>query len=124
MALEELYTQQIIELSKNPRNKGVLADATVKARAENKSCGDSLTLYLALHGSTIQDVSFEGVGCAISQAAASLLTDMLRGHTLAEARLLTPGDVYTLIGIPISPGRTKCALLAYSALSRALTELS
>lgn len=123
MALEELYTRQILALSKQPHNKGVLATATHHAPAENKSCGDKLVLYLTVEDGMVTEAAFDGHGCAISQAAASLLTDKLKGLPVADAKVLTPGDIYTMLGIPISPSRTKCALLAYSALGVVLKEL-
>ena len=122
---EELYKQNILDHYKNPHNKGVPASFDLEQVGINPSCGDSLTLYLSFDDTgCISTLSFAGEGCAISQAAASMLTEKVRGMRINEARLLTPGDVYTMLGITISPGRTKCALLAYKALTQALENYS
>jgi nitrogen fixation NifU-like protein len=118
---EELYKQHILDHATRPRNKGPLAGATHEGKGSNPSCGDSLALYLAIEGDRIARASFEGVGCAISQAGASLLTERLTGMPLAQADALRETDVYALLGIEVGPAREACALLAYRALKVALT---
>jgi nitrogen fixation NifU-like protein len=118
---EEIYKQHILDHYREPHNKGRLENYTHMQEGKNASCGDTLTLYLDVNeNEVVQGVSFEGSGCAISQAAASMLTDRIKGKKIEELRLLTPGDVYTMLGITISPGRTKCALLAYATLVEAI----
>lgn len=119
---EEIYKQNIIDHYRNPRHFGSLSDATVKADGVNPSCGDMLTLYLRVKEGVVVDVSFEAEGCAISVAAASMLAEKIYGMRLSDTRMLTPGHVYTMLGITISPGRSKCALLAYGALENALSQ--
>lgn len=115
---EELYKQNILDHYKHPHGKGVLADFDIKERGRNPSCGDDLTLYIKFDTNhAVKDAAFEGEGCAISTAAASLLIDAIKGKTVKELALISPGDVYNMLGIPISPGRVNCALLAYKALS-------
>lgn len=122
---EEIYREHILNHSSRPRNKGALPNADVESKASNPSCGDSLCLYLALDDDgKVSAASFEGQGCAVSQAAASMLTDAVKGKGVDELRLITPGDVYTMLGIRVSPSRSKCALLAYGALGGALKRLS
>ena len=120
---EALYQQHILDHASRPHNKGVLAGATVVAEGSNPSCGDMLTLYLAIEDATIRAVSWIGTGCAISQAAGSLLSDKLVGLSLGAARGLSEADMYAMLGIVITPARQKCALLAYRALSNALARI-
>ena len=117
---EEIYKQNILDHYKHPHNEGILSPCSIKQDGKNVSCGDSLALYLNIGKGVVKDVSFEGDGCAISQAAASMLTDKVKGMSVENIKLLTPGDIYTMLGIAISPGRTKCALLAYGTLCTAI----
>lgn len=115
---EELYKQNILDHYKHPHGKGVLTDFDIKKRGRNASCGDDLTLYIKFDQEhKVRDVAFEGEGCAISIAAASMLTETIKGKTVKELALISPGDIYNMLGIPISPGRVNCALLAYKALN-------
>ncbi len=117
----ELYQEQILDHYKHPRNKGVLESATLKARDSNPLCGDEITLYLLVDGhDRIADVRFDGQGCAISQASASMLTTMVKGKTLAEARALGQQDIFKAVGVPLSAVRVKCALLSLQVLGVAL----
>ena len=117
----ELYQEQILDHYKKPRNKGPLPGATHTARASNPLCGDEVALNLKVDDSgLIAGVSFEGQGCAISQASASMLTTMLKGHPLAEAEGLDRDAVLKELGIPLSAVRLKCALLSLHVLKRAL----
>jgi nitrogen fixation NifU-like protein len=120
--MDDIYTQNIIEHSKSPRHAGKLDGATVTQEANNPSCGDKLTLYLKIENGSVTDASFDGIGCAISTAASSMLLDSIIGKTLDDLKIMTPGDMYTMLGIEISPGRTQCALLAYDALTDALKQ--
>lgn len=117
---EELYKQNILEHYRNPRNKRIILDATAEGKGKNVSCGDLITFYLKIENDKVDDAAFVGIGCAISQAAASMLTDKIIGKMLPEVRTLAPGDIYNMLGIKISPGRVNCALLGYEAMNRAL----
>jgi nitrogen fixation NifU-like protein len=86
----------------------------------NRNCGDDIVLFLKIENDHIAEAAFDGVGCAISTAGASMLSDKLIGLSLAEARALREEDMYTLFGIPVSAGRAKCALLAYRSLREIL----
>ncbi|MFC1720976.1 iron-sulfur cluster assembly scaffold protein [Patescibacteria group bacterium] len=134
--MSDLYQQHILDHYRNPRNKREIFDADVIERGKNASCGDDLTLYLKFtvrtdgsidhtsngtgDGEVVEDVAFGGDGCAISTAAASLLTEKIKGMKKEEIRLLTPADIYDMLGVPISAGRSRCALLAYEAIERGL----
>lgn len=117
----ELYQEQILDHYKKPRNKGPLPDATHTARDSNPLCGDEVVLHLRVDGSDrIADVSFEGQGCAISQASASMLTTLVKGRPLPEAQRLDREAILKTLGIPLSAVRLKCALLSLHVLKLAL----
>ena len=113
---EEIYKENIIDHYKNPHNKKELVNYTFKRRELNPLCGDEITIYLETEEDKIVDVSFQGNGCAISQASVSLLTDHIKGMTTKEIKLLTDKNIFSLLGIPISYTRLKCALLSHKAL--------
>jgi len=119
---DALYQARILDHYKHPRNKRVLAGATVEQKANNPSCGDTLTLYLVCDSERITQATFTGEGCAISQASASLLTEKLCGVDSATARAFSEHDMYTLLGVAVHTGRAKCALLAWRALQDALRQ--
>lgn len=119
---EEIYKQNILEHYRHPHNKRRIDGAHIE-HSDNPSCGDTLSLFLLTEDGVITDVSFEGDGCAVSMAAASLLTDKIKGKNIEDIKLMTPGDIYDMLGISISPARSKCALLAYSALIGALKQI-
>jgi nitrogen fixation NifU-like protein len=110
----DMYRQRIMDHYKNPRNQGELADATFSHVGENPSCGDTIRVdvELADDGETIERAAFSGEGCAISQAAASMLTGELRGTTLDELVAMDRDDVLDMLGVEVSPMRIKCAVLA------------
>lgn len=108
----DLYREQILDHYKRPRNYGELEDPTFTHRGENPICGDDITVDIKLDKDVIKAVAFRGDGCAISQAAASLLTKQLHGMTLDELHALDRDDMVDLLGVEISPMRIKCAVLA------------
>ena len=136
--LSDLYQEVILDHNRRPRNFHALAGASHSADGYNPLCGDRLTLYLKVEGDLIADVSFEGAGCAISKASASMMTDALKGRTVAEANLLferfhrmvtTPpeqpvedmGKLSSLAGVREFPVRVKCASLAWHTLRAAMS---
>jgi nitrogen fixation NifU-like protein len=118
-----IYQAHLLDHSRNPRNKGVLENATVVHKGNNPSCGDAMTLYLAFEGEVLSDVRFDGVGCAVSQAGASLLTEKIKNMTREELRNFTDTDMYDLLKVEIHGSREKCALLALNTLRGALHTL-
>ncbi len=115
------YQAQILDHYKHPHNRGVLETATHAGRESNPLCGDEISLTFRVDGSDrIEDVRFDGEGCAISMASASLLTDALKGKTLAEAKAVDRVAVLRGIGVPLSSVREQCALLPLKALQTAL----
>jgi len=118
----DMYQEVILLHYRAPHNFGPLEGADRVAEESNPLCGDHITLRLKVDPAShrIDQVRFEGDGCAISMASASMLTDRLAGRTLDEAGKLTRDDVLQLLGIPLSPVRVKCALTGFAALGKAL----
>jgi len=119
---EEIYKENILDHYRNPRNNKEIFDADIKGEGHNASCGDKVVFFVKFgDNNKVVGASFEGDGCAISQASTSMFTEKINGMSKNELKLISPGDIYDMLGIKISPGRTKCALLPYEALSDALT---
>lgn len=118
--LNDIYKQHILDHYNAPKNKEMLFEADIELPAKNASCGDSYILYMNIEKGCIKKITFSGVGCAISQAAASMLTEKVTGLTIEHAQKITEEDIYTMLGIEITIGRQKCALLVYNALKEAL----
>jgi nitrogen fixation NifU-like protein len=133
--LQDLYQEVILDHNRRPRNFRVLEDGR-KAEGYNPLCGDRLTVYLRLEGNVIKDAAFQGSGCAISKASASLMTDIIKGKTVQEAETLFErfhravtaptdapvedlGKLSVLTGVRQFPVRVKCATLAWYALRAA-----
>jgi nitrogen fixation NifU-like protein len=108
---DQIYREIILEHYKNPLNYGVLRNADIDVTEFNPLCGDEIHLTLKLHNKRISEVAFESRGCAISKASASLFTEEIKGKTLAEVKKLSQEDVLALLEVPLTPARTKCALL-------------
>ena len=119
---DQLYREVILDHYKNPRGHGLIEDADAEAEGQNPLCGDEVTIYVAFgdDGDTIEDVKFSGRGCAISQAATSMLTEMVKGRSATEVATLPRDELLDEIGIPLTPVRLKCALLGLSTLKLAL----
>ncbi|ETO92624.1 Fe-S cluster assembly sulfur transfer protein SufU [Legionella oakridgensis] len=139
MNLRELYQEIIIDHNRNPRNHREMANPTCQAKGFNPLCGDKVTIYVQLKDNVIQDISFLGCGCAISQASASLMTDVLRGKSVEEAHELfrrfhhmvtiaedpapqSMDKLTVLAGVRAFPARVKCATLAWHTLESALKQ--
>jgi nitrogen fixation protein NifU and related proteins len=121
--VEDLYREVILDHYKNPRGHGVIEGADAQAEGLNPLCGDEVAIYVAFEedGETIEEVKFSGRGCAISQAATSMLTEMVQGRTAAEVGELSRDELLGEVGIPnMSPIRIKCALLGLGVLKVAL----
>ena len=117
-----MYREVILDHYKNPRNRGGIDDADAHAEGQNPLCGDEVTVSLrfAGDGETIDEMRFEGRGCAISQAATSMLTELVVGRTAGEVAVLDKEELLDEIGIPLSPTRLKCAMLGLTTLKVAL----
>jgi nitrogen fixation NifU-like protein len=139
--LNDLYQEVILDHNRRPHNFRVIDDASAKQEGYNPLCGDRLTLFIALDGDVIKDAAFQGSGCAISKASASLMTDAVKGKTVAEARALfeqfhdmitsdpgTPpadlGKLSVFSGVREFPTRIKCASLAWHTMKAAVAHES
>ncbi len=139
--LQELYQQVILDHNKNPRNFGILDTCTHTAEGHNPLCGDHIDLFVEMKGDVIEDVKFKGAGCAISKASASIMTTLLKGKTVAQAKqmftefhelvtsdpesdpdVVNLGKLAVFCGVREFPARVKCASLAWHTLMNALEE--
>ena len=122
MTYDELYREVILDHYKNPRSYGVIEDADAQAEGQNPLCGDEVAISLSFDGDgeTIADVKFRGRGCAISQAATSMLMEIVKGRTAAEVAGMPKEQLLEEVGIPLTPVRLKCALLGLGVLKVAL----
>lgn len=138
--LASLYQELILDHYKRPRNKGGLADASAEVHMLNPTCGDEIYLRIRVEGDRVVEARFEGHGCSISQAAASMMTGLLKGETVEGARALIArftalmhgdaeasrdrslGHLRALAGVSKFPVRVKCALLPFNALQEALPD--
>lgn len=116
----DYYREYILDHYRNPRNYGTLEKPDAHAEDSNPLCGDQLAIDLKIDGERVTEVRFQGRGCAISQAAASMLSEMIEGHTIEEVIQLGKDDVLDALGISISPARMKCAFLSLRVLHRSL----
>jgi nitrogen fixation protein NifU and related proteins len=119
---EQMYREVILDHYKNPRGHGPLAGADVSAEGMNPLCGDEVAVAVAFgeDGDTIRDVRFEGRGCAISQAATSMLMEMVKGRKASEVAGMPKEELLEEVGIPLTPVRLKCAILGLGVLKLAL----
>jgi nitrogen fixation NifU-like protein len=119
---EQMYREVILDHYKNPRGHGVLDPADASAEGQNPLCGDEVSIYVAFaeDGETVEEVKFSGRGCAISQAATSMLTEMAAGRTATDLATLDKDELLEQIGIPLTPVRLKCAMLGLTTLKVAL----
>jgi nitrogen fixation protein NifU and related proteins len=138
LALEELYKEVILDHYKNPRNKRAFPAAELSCKKNNPLCGDEITVHAHLSDGRVAEITFEGSGCSISQASASMLTEAVEGSTVEDAEALagrfrgmmegkvepdeeTFGDLIALKGVVKYPVRIKCAVLAWDVLQEALS---
>jgi nitrogen fixation NifU-like protein len=118
--LDSLYREVILDHYKNPRGHGVIDGPDAEAEGQNPLCGDEVSIAVSFEGDTIADVKFQGRGCAISQAATSMLMDMVKGRSAEEVASMSREELLDEVGIPLTPVRLKCALLGLGVLKLAL----
>jgi nitrogen fixation protein NifU and related proteins len=139
VSLDDLYRETILDHYSHPRNKGVLEGADITGEGANPLCGDEITIFLIVRDGVVRDVRFEGKGCSISQASASMMTEQIKGRPVEEARAQIAafkammrgepangdlGDLEALQGVRKFPVRVKCATLGWVTLEGALQELA
>jgi nitrogen fixation NifU-like protein len=113
-----LYQEEILDHYKHPRNKGRLAHSTSSGEASNPLCGDRLGLDIVVKNGLVEEVGFWGEGCAISQAAMSMVSEQVIGQSVEDLKKLSKDDVLELLGVDVGPSRLKCALLCLSVIER------
>ncbi|MCI0182846.1 MAG: SUF system NifU family Fe-S cluster assembly protein [Acidibacillus sp.] len=134
MQLDDLYRQVIMDHYQHPRNQGRIEGDALSIDMKNPTCGDEITLQLQIEDNIVKDVRFKGVGCSISMASASMMTEAIKGKTVEEALILSEefrkmmkgeevddeelGDLESLAGVSKFPARIKCATLAWHAFER------
>jgi nitrogen fixation NifU-like protein len=116
----DIYQEEILDHYRNPHNYGAIEHPDATYEDSNPICGDVIAVDVRYDGDVVADVRFRGNGCAISQAATSMLTDLVVGQTRSEALAITRDAVLEELGVPLSPARVKCALLGYKVMMAAL----
>lgn len=115
-----IYAEEIIAQYEHPHNKGKIANATTSFHEYNPTCGDDITVYMTIKDGKVSDVKFDGSGCAISVASASMLTDEIKGKHVEEVEKLGVQGLIDLIGIDPGPARLKCATISLKSIKKAL----
>lgn len=118
--MSDLYQAIILDHYRNPRNRGTLEHPTHQAAGINASCGDKLHMDITVKNDIIEEVRFSGVGCAISQASASILTEAILAKPVAEVLALETKNILELLGVSLSPSRIKCGLLSLETVKKTL----
>lgn len=118
--MDTIYREYILDLYRNPKNKKKIENATYTAHKNNPTCGDEITIYTHIEGGKVVDVGYEGVGCAISQASASLFTEHIKNKSIDEVKQMTDANVLELLGIDVGINREKCALLIFRTFQESI----
>ena len=124
MSAESLYREIILDHYRNPQNNGILDPADFSYEDTNPLCGDEIRIDMRVNDGIVSEIAFSGRGCAISQASASMLTEMVKGQPLDEVKALTKDDLLEELEIPLSPARLKCALLSLKVLKAGIYGVS
>lgn len=117
---DDIYREIILDHFRNPRNRGTLDPHDFTYADVNPLCGDEIRIDVRVENDRVKEIAFSGRGCAVSQASASILTEMVAGLPLDEVKAITKDDLLEEIGIPVSPARLKCALLSLKVLKAGL----
>jgi nitrogen fixation protein NifU and related proteins len=117
---DNIYQEKLMDHYKNPRNKKKINNPDFSSGQQNPSCGDSILVEGKLQDNKIIQIGFDGAGCVVSQAAASMLLQKCIGKTVEDVLKLNKDDILQMIGIPLGPNRIKCALLSLQALQESL----
>ena len=120
--MSDIYRELVIDHYKHPRNFGKIEDATLSGKEDNVVCGDTVTFYLKLENDKVSSVLWNGEGCALSQASASLLSEKVKGKTLTELEAISEHDILAIVGANLNPSRKKCAILSVEALHTTITK--
>lgn len=119
--IDDIYRENVMDHYNDPRNKGKLENADVVHKENNPFCGDEIEMSLKFQDGKIANAMFNGQGCAISQATASMLTELVKNKTIDEIKQMNKDSIIKLVSIPLSPVRLKCALLSLDTVKNAIT---
>lgn len=117
-----IYQENILDHNQHPRNKGQLKGASFSYAYRNPSCGDRIEIHVKIVNGRVSGMTFDGIGCAVSTASTSIMTEQVTGKSIADIQAMTKQDVFSYLGIPISPGRETCALLPLLSLHNGLKQ--
>jgi nitrogen fixation protein NifU and related proteins len=117
---DQIYREELMEIYKNPRNRGSIPDPSVEIEEKNPLCGDTITLQLNITDGKIKDARFDGTACAVTVISSTYLLDELKGKSLEEVKTMTKDDLLELIGINLSTSRVKCATLVLEGIKHAV----
>lgn len=120
----DMYAENILDHYRNPKNFGKLENPDAKFKEFNPLCGDEYEFQLKFSDGVVEDVKFNGDGCAISMASASMLSEFAKGKKISEVKKISEEEIFRLLGVSISPARIKCALLPLSALKNCIANTS
>ena len=120
--IDAMYREELLEYYNHPTNRGTIANATIRFSDQNPLCGDKIELFVKLdvQDGKIRQVKFQGSGCVISMASASMIGEYVEGKTITEIKNMTRDDMLLLLGIQLTPSRVKCAMLALTALKKGI----
>ncbi|MEM3066870.1 MAG: SUF system NifU family Fe-S cluster assembly protein [Nitrososphaerota archaeon] len=118
--MSENFPKGVLDHYRKPRNYGEMKDADITVKGSNKLCGDYVEFYLKFDGNKISAISFKGQGCMISQASASMLTELVKGKEIEEALRLTKHELLKMLGLELGPVRIKCATLPLETLKKGI----
>jgi len=122
--IDAMYREELLEYYNHPTNRGAIEDAQIKFSDQNPLCGDKVELFakLDVDGKKITQVKFQGSGCVISMASASMISEYVEGKLMDDIRKMTREDMLSLLGLELTPSRVKCAMLALTALKKGIME--
>lgn len=125
MSISDLYREEIIDHAKNPRNFGKLSKPDIKQKENNPLCGDQIELQLKFdEKNKVQEAAFQGEGCFISKASASIITEKIKGKTIEELKKISANEILDVLGVSLASARLKCATLVLVALKKGLEKYS
>ncbi len=118
----DLYREHILDHYGNPRNKGVLENPDISHERDNPVCGDVVRLDVQMEDGRVSEATFEGQGCVVSMASASMFTEEIQGRTVAELKAMSDQDIFDMLGVALGPSRANCALLPLRVLQEGLAQ--
>ena len=119
---DPIYREFLLDHYKNPRNKSIMKNPDIRRLDNNPTCGDMIEVFVKLDKNMVKDISFQGNGCVISMASASILMEELKGKSLDDIKKMSTDDTLKLLNLKLTPTRVKCAMLALSAIKKGMMD--